>query len=85
MSEHVLSVTKALDNTFVEVKVLKQTSDVNPESALSTILESARKIIIGALRKRNCIKFSITCDGLFQVSINNYMFIKLFMKIDIFP
>ena len=68
MNAHVVSVERALNNTFVEIKVLKNVSAVNPESGLATIVESAKKIILAALRKRNCIKFYLTCDGIFQVS-----------------
>ena len=69
MSAHVVSVNRAFNNTIVEVKVLKNVEDVNPDSGLVVILESARKIIEAALKKRNCIKFQLTCDGIFQVNL----------------
>ena len=67
--ESVVSIERALSGSFTEIKITRKISDdVTPEIGLGGLLQSARKVISAAIRVRNCFKFGLTVDGIFQVN-----------------
>ena len=63
----IISIDRALNDTFIEIKIESEIDDVSPESGFAVMLQSARKVITAAMRARNCFKFGLTVECVFQV------------------
>ena len=63
----IISIDRALNDTFIEIKIESEIDDVSPESGFAVMLQSARKVITAAMRVRNCFKFGLTVECVFQV------------------
>ncbi len=66
-SENVVSLKRALNGAFVEIKISRDIADPIPENGLKLLLESASKVLNKAIQKRNCFKYYLICDSEFQV------------------
>jgi len=69
MSELTFNVTRALNDSVIEFKVRTLETQFNrtPEEGLEVFLEGVDKIIEHFMQRRNCFKFQVTLDGVFQV------------------
>lgn len=68
MSELTASVKRALSDSVIEYKVrAPETQKTTPEVELEVLLESVDIILGHFIQQRNCFKFQVTLDGVFQV------------------
>jgi len=69
MSELTFNVTRALNDSVIEFKVRAPETQFNgtPEEGLEVLLGGVDTIIERFMQRRNCFKFHVTLDGVFQV------------------
>ena len=68
MSELTAGVNRALNDSVVEYTVrAPETQNTTPEEGLEVLLEGVDIILGHFIQRRNCFKFQVTLDGVFQV------------------
>ena len=75
-----ITVQKALDNTFYEFTLDNENTSVDPENGLNSFLTLSKRILVKCLQRMNCMKFYLVCNARFQVIFlvqrsNNFIFL----------
>ena len=62
-----ITVQKALDNTFYEFTLDNEDTSVDPVNGLNLFLALSKRILVNCLQRFNCLKFYLVCNARFQV------------------